>query len=120
SDNLLFCGLTQNTQPLHIDAEFARQAGFDGPLVNGIYTLGLVVGLTVADLTEGTIVANLGYESVRHPAPVYAGDTIQVESEVLEMRPSKSQPDRGVVRLRHTGRNQAGVVVIEVERSVLF
>lgn len=120
ADNLLFCGLTQNTQPLHLDEEFARRSGFKGVLVNGIYTLGLVVGMSVPDLTEGTIVANLGYQSVRHPAPVYAGDTLSVETEVLAMRPSQSQMDRGVVHLRHTGRNQHGEPVIEVERSVLF
>ncbi|MCW5877486.1 MAG: MaoC family dehydratase [Anaerolineales bacterium] len=120
ADNLLFCGLTQNTQPLHWDEGFARQSGFEGVLVNGIYTLGLVVGISVPDLTEGTIVANLGYQNVRHPAPVYAGDTLSVETAVLDMRPSQSQPDRGVVQLRHTGRNQHGKAVIEVERSVLF
>jgi acyl dehydratase len=119
-DNLLFCGLTQNTQPLHLDEHFARQAGFEGRLVNGILTLGLVIGITVPDLTEGTIVANLGYDKVEHPAPVYHGDTISVESEVLEARPSQSKPDRGVVRLRHVGRNQRGEVVLQVERSALF
>ncbi|MCW5875260.1 MAG: MaoC family dehydratase [Anaerolineales bacterium] len=120
ADNLLFCGLTENTQPLHLDDEFARRSGFKGRVFNGIYTLGLVVGLTVPDLTEGTIVANLAYQSVQHPAPVYAGDTLSVESEVLEKRPSGSQPGRGVVRLRHTGRNQHGETVIEIERTVLF
>jgi acyl dehydratase len=120
ADNLLFCGLTLNTQPLHLDAEFAKQTEFGKPIVNGIYTLGLVIGMTVQDLTEGTIVANLGYEKVLHPAPVFAGDTVQVETEVLEKRPSESKKDRGIVRLKHTGRKQTGQVVVEVERSVMF
>jgi acyl dehydratase len=120
TDNVLFCGLTENTQPLHLDEVFAQQAGFRGRLVNGIFTLGLAVGLTVPDLTEGTIVANLGYEKVSHPAPVYAGDTLYVETEVLSKRPSESKKDRGIVQLRHIGRNQRGETVVEVERSVMF
>jgi itaconyl-CoA hydratase len=120
ADNLLFCGLTLNTQPLHLDAEFAKQTDFGKPIVNGIYTFGLVIGMTVQDLTEGTIVANLGYEKVRHPAPVFAGDTIQVETEVLEKRPSESKKDRGIVKLKHIGQKQTGEVVVEVERSVMF
>jgi acyl dehydratase len=120
AENLLFSGMTQNTQPLHLDEEFARQAGFDGRIVNGILTLGLVIGITVPDLTEGTIVANLGYQNIQHPAPVYLGDTLSVETEVLEKRPSESKGDRGLVRLRHQGRNQKGDVVIEVERTVMF
>lgn len=117
---MLFSGLTMNTQPLHMDEEFARQSQFGRRIVNGIFTFGLVVGITVPDLTEGTIVANLGYEKVNHPQPVFAGDTITVETEVLEKRPSNSKPDRGVVRLRHTGRNQHGQAVVEVERAVIF
>lgn len=120
AENLLFSGMTQNTQPLHLDEEFARRSGFEGRIVNGILTLGLVIGITVPDLTEGTIVANLGYQNIQHPAPVYLGDTISVETEVLEKRPSESKSDRGLVRLRHEGRNQKGDVVIEVERTVMF
>lgn len=120
ADNLLFCGLTLNTQPLHLDAEFARQTEFGKPIVNGIYTLGLVIGMTVQELTKGTIVANLAYEKVLHPAPVFAGDTIQVETEVLEKRSSESKTDRGIVKLKHTGRKQTGEIVVEVERSVMF
>ena len=82
--------------------------------------MGLVVGLTVQELTEGTIVANLSYDRVAHPKPVFHGDTIYVETEVLEKRPSSSKPDRGIVKLLHQGVNQDGVVVVEIERSVLF
>jgi acyl dehydratase len=120
TDNVLFNALTMNDQPLHVDEHFAAQTEFGRRIVNGIFTLGLVVGISVPDLTAGTIVANLGYENIRHPAPVFHGDTISVETEVLEMRESQSKPDRGVVRLRHTGHNQDGVAVVEVERTVLF
>jgi len=120
ADNTLFCALTMNTQPLHLNQDFAAKSEFGQRIVNGIFTLGLVVGLSVADLTEGTIVANLGYERIVHPLPVFLGDTLYAETEVLETRPSSSNPDRGIVRLRHRGLNQRGQVVIEVERSVLF
>jgi acyl dehydratase len=119
-DNVLFCALTMNTQPLHLDEEYCRrETQFGQRLVNGIFTLGLAVGLTVPDLTEGTIVANLSYENVRHPRPLYHGDTLYVASEVIDKRPSASKPDRGIVRFRHIGRNQHGEVVIEVERTTL-
>ena len=120
TDNTLFCALTMNTQPLHINADFAEKTQFGQRIVNGLFTLGLVVGLTVPDLTEGTIVANIGYERVVHPNPVFHGDTIYVETDVLEKRESASKPDRGIVRLKHTGRKQDGTVVVEVERTVLF
>lgn len=119
-DNVLFCALTMNTQPLHLDETFAAQTQFGRRIVNGLFTLGLVVGMTVPDLTEGTIVANLAYDRVVHPHPVFHGDTISVETEVLESRPSRSNPDRGIVRFRHIGRNQEGITVIEVERTALF
>lgn len=119
-DNVLFSALTLNTQPLHLDDQFAQNTIFGQRIVNGIFTMGLVVGLTVAELTQGTIIANLSYEKVSHPHPVFHGDTITVETEVLETRESRSKPDRGVVRLRHSGFNQNGVKVIELERTVLF
>ncbi len=119
-DNVLFCALTLNTQPLHLDEEFAKDTAFGQRIVNGLYTLGLVVGLSVPDLTEGTIVANLGYDKVLHPHPVFHGDTISVETEVLEKRPSASKPDRGIVRLRQIGRKQDGTIVVELERTVMF
>ncbi len=119
-DNVMFCALTMNSQPLHLNEDYASKTQFGQRLVNGIFTMGLVVGLSVADVTEGTIVTNLGYDKVLHPHPVFHGDTIYAETEVLEKRESRSNPDRGVVRLKQTGRNQHGVVVIELERTALF
>ncbi len=120
TDNVLFCSLTLNSQALHLNEDFAGKTEFGRRIVNGIFTFGLVVGLTVSDLTEGTIIANLSYENVRHPAPVFHGDTIYAETEVLEKRNSKSRPNAGIVRLKQTGRNQEGKVVVELERSVMF
>ena len=119
-DNILFCALTMNTQPLHVNEDYASKTQFGQRLVNGVFTLGLVVGLSVHDLTEGTIVANLGYEKVTHPNPVFHGDTIYAETDVLEKRDSRSHPEAGLVRLKHTGHKQDGTLVIEVERTVLF
>ena len=119
-DNVLFCALTMNTQPLHLNEDYAANTLFGKRLVNGIFTLGLAVGLTIADLTEGTILANLGYENVTHPNPVFHGDTLYVESEVLEKRLSRSHPDCGIVRLKHIGRKQDGTVVIEFQRTAMF
>jgi len=120
TDNVLFSALTMNTQPLHLNQDFASKTQFGRCIINGILTLGLAVGLTVSDLTEGTLVANLSYESVKHPQPMFPGDTLYVETEILSKRESTSKPDRGVVRFRHIGRNQAGVIVIEFERTVLM
>lgn len=119
-DNVLFSSLTMNSQPLHLDEEVARASPFGQRLVNGIFTLGLAVGLTVPDLTEGTLVANLGYDNVQHPQPLFHGDTLSVETEVVSKRDSRSKPDQGLVRFRHTGRNQHGVIVIQFERTVLL
>jgi acyl dehydratase len=119
-DNVLFCALTMNTQPLHLNEDYASHTYFGKRLVNGIYTLGLVVGLTVSELTEGTILANLGYEKVNHPNPLFHGDTLYVETEVVDKRLSHSRPECGLVRLRHIGRKADGTVVIEVERTALF
>jgi acyl dehydratase len=120
ADNTLFCALTLNTQPLHLNADFASKTAYGQRIVNGILTLGLVVGITVPDLTQGTIIANLGYERIAHPHPVFHGDTLYVETEVIGKRESQSRPEAGIVTLKHTGRNQEGVVVIEVTRSALF
>src|SRR5688572_8894984 len=98
ADNVLFCSMTLNTQPLHINEDFASKTEFGQRIVNGILTMGVIVGISVPELTEGTIVANLGYERVNHPRPVFHGDTIYVETEVLDKRESASKPDRGVVK----------------------
>lgn len=119
-DNVLFSTLTMNPQALHLNEDFAAKTQFGQRIVNGIFTMGLVVGLTVAELTDGTIIANLGYENIKHPKPVFHGDTIYVESEVLDKRESRSKPDRGIIKLRHYGKNQHGDIVCEIERSVLF
>ncbi len=119
-DNILFCSLTMNDQALHINRDFASRSQFGRRLVNGIFTLGLVVGLSVNELTDGTIIANLGYDNVRHPAPVFHGDTLYAETEVVSKRESRSRPDAGIIGLKQIGRNQDGVVVIELERTVLF
>ncbi len=120
ADNTLFCALTLNTQPLHINEDFASKTAYGQRIVNGIFTLGLAVGISVPDLTQGTIVANLGYESVAHPQPVFHGDTLYVETEIVAKRESRSRPEAGIVTMKHTGRNQNNVVVIEVTRSALF
>ena len=117
-DNIAFCTLTRNTQPLHLDAEAAKAQGFQDALVNGLYTFSASVDMSVADLTEGTLIANLGYEDVRHPAPVFPGDELRVESEILESRPS-SKPGRGLVRIGHEVFNQADTLVCSYSRTVL-
>jgi acyl dehydratase len=119
-DNGLFFTLTMNPQPLNLNEDFAARTPFGARIVNGIFTLGQAVGLTVSDQTDGTLVANLGYENVKHPHPMFHGDTLYVETEILEKRESRSRPDQGIVRFRHIGNNQDGVVVIEVERTALI
>jgi acyl dehydratase len=120
ADNTFFNALTMNTQPLHLNEDFSSKTQFGKRIVNGILTFGVVIGITVNELTEGTIIANLGYENVEHPKPVYHGDTIYVETKVLEKRESRSKPDRGIVKIRHLGKNQSGEIVCKVERTVLF
>ena len=119
-DNVLFSALTMNTQPLHVNEDFASRTEFGQRLVNGLYTLALVVGLSVSELTEGTIVANLGYDKVAHPSPVFHGDTVYAESEIIEKRESKSRPNAGIVRIRCRGRKPDGTIVVEFERTALF
>lgn len=119
-DNVLFSALTMNTQPLHVNEDFASKTEFGQRLVNGVFTLGLVVGLTVPELTEGTIVANLGYDKVVHPNPVFHGDTIYAESEIVEKRESKSRPEAGIVRIKCTGKKPDGTIVVEFERTAMF
>jgi acyl dehydratase len=119
-DNVLFSALTMNSQPLHVNEDYAAKTEFGQRLVNGVFTFGLVVGLTVPDLTEGTIVANLGYDKVMHPNPVFHGDTIYAESEIIEMRESKSRPNVGIVRIKCCGRKPDGTIVVEFERTAMF
>jgi acyl dehydratase len=120
TDDTLFCALTMNTNPLHLNEDFASHTQFGRRIVNGIFTLGLVVGISVSEITEGTVLANLGYDKVVHPNPVFHGDTIYAETEVLEKRLSRTHPECGIVRLKHTGRKPDGTVVVELERTAMF
>ena len=120
TDNLLFTTLTMNPQPLHLDEEFAKKSMYGRRIVNSVFTLGLVAGIHVADLTLGTTLGNLGFEAVTFPKPVFIGDTLRVESEVLETRASRSNPDRGIVRLEHRAYNQHDQVVCTLRRAALM
>ncbi len=118
TDNTWFSLLTCNDQQIHINADYAAQTEFKKPLMNSALTLALVTGLSVPDISRH-LVANLGWDKVRLPAPVFAGDTIYAQSEVIETRPSNSRPGQGIVRIKTTGYKQDGTVVIEFERTVL-
>jgi acyl dehydratase len=120
TDNLLFSALTMNPQPLHLDAEFARSTQHGQILVNSIFTLGLVVGLSVGDTTLGTTLGNLGFDKTTFPNPVFIGDTISVHSAVVDKRESRSKPDRGVVTFEHQGINQRGEVVCSCIRGAMM
>lgn len=115
-DNVMFTSLTMNPQPLHLDAEFARTTVHGRPLVNSLFTLALVGGMIVYDLTFGTTLGNLGYEKVEFPKPVFHGDTIRAGSTILRKRVSKSRPEAGVVWFEHRGINQRDEVVCVCER----
>ena len=118
SDNQRFCDLTMNQQPLHLDAEFAAETQFGERVVNGLYTMSLAVGLTIPDTTDGTIVANLSYGDVEHPAPVVHGDTIRAETTVLDKRLT-SDEDRGIVTMQVDAYNQDDTLVCTFERTAL-
>ena len=120
ADNTQFCRMTENTQPLHLDAEFARHSEFGQRLVNSLYTLGLMVGISVHDTTHGTLVANLGLADVRFPKPVFHGDTIHVRTTVVGVRASASRPGQGVVVFEHQAFNQHDVLVASCKRTVLL
>ena len=111
TDNLLFTTLTMNTQPLHLDEEFAKRTIHGKILVNSIFTLGLVVGLSVSDTTLGTTIGNLGFDKTTFPNPVFIGDTISASTKVIEKRESKTKTDRGIVTFEHTARNQHNDIV---------
>ncbi|HLE97505.1 MAG TPA: MaoC family dehydratase [Candidatus Thermoplasmatota archaeon] len=118
ADNVLFCALTMNNQPLHLDEEYARSTPFGQRVVNGLLTLSMSVGMSVNDLTAGTLVANLGYYDVEHTKPVFHGDTISVKSVVVDKR-ATSKPDRGLVEIRHVVTNQRGEEVLTYRRKAL-
>jgi acyl dehydratase len=120
ADNMWFCNATYNPAAIHIDAEYCRTTEFGRPLVNSIFTLGLVIGLSVQDTTLGTTVANLGMTDVVFPKPVFAGDTLRSRTTVLETRPSKSRPNAGIVTFLHQGFNQHGDEVASCKRQALM
>jgi itaconyl-CoA hydratase len=119
ADNIWFTCMTMNTNPIHFDAEYAAKTEFKRPLVNSCFTLALVTGQSVTDLTVNAV-ANLGWDEVRLPHPLFEGDTVRSKSEVLETRGSKSRPNVGIVRVRTTGMNQSGATVIEFTRTFMI
>ena len=119
-DNVLFSSLTMNVQPLHLDEEFAKGTEFGQRIVNSLFTLGLMIGITVNDTTLGTTVANLGMTDVRFPRPVLHGDTLRVRTTVLSLRESRSRPDAGIVEFSHTALNQRGETVAQCTRQALM
>jgi acyl dehydratase len=120
TDNILFSCLTMNAQPLHIDRHFAAQTEFGQPLMNSMFTLALVVGISVNETTMGTLVAQLGLTDVRFPAPLFQGDTISVETEIISRRDSRSRPDAGIVEFAHRASKQDGTLVAECRRTALM
>ncbi|QTX06111.1 MaoC family dehydratase [Agromyces archimandritae] len=120
ADNVLFTTLTMNQQALHLDAAFAATQPFGRPLVNSMFTLATIVGASVGQLTQGTLVANLGFGEVAFPKPLFPGDTLYSETLVTGKRLSSSRPGQGIVTLEHTGRNQHGEVVARASRSALM
>jgi acyl dehydratase len=120
TDNLLFSVMTHNPQPLHLDADFAAKSEFGRILVNGTFTFSLMVGLSVADTTMGTLIANLGYDKVIMPRPVHLGDTLHAVTEIVEVRQSKSRPEAGIVTFRHELINQHDAVVCQCLRAALI
>jgi acyl dehydratase len=120
ADNMWFSNATYNPAAIHIDAEYCKGTEFGRPLMNSIFTLGLVIGLSVQDTTLGTTVANLGMIDVVFPKPVFAGDTIRSRTTVKETRPSKSRPNQGIVTFLHEGLNQRGEVVCSCTRQALM
>ena len=120
ADNLLFSVMTHNPQPLHIDADHAAKSEFGRILVNGTFTFSLMVGLSVGDTTMGTLIANLGYDKVVMPSPVFIGDTLRAVTEVVEVRASQSRPEGGIATFRHVLINQRGEIVCQCLRTALI
>lgn len=119
TDNLLFTTLSHNPAQLHLDAEYMKDSDYGQVLVNSCFTLSLMVGVSVGDTTLGTAVANLGWDEVRFPGPVFIGDTLNIVTEVIELRDSRSRPDAGIVTFRHEAYNQRGELVASCKRSGL-
>jgi acyl dehydratase len=117
---VLICALTHNPQPMHLDHELAAKSEFGKPLVNSVYTFGLMIGASVADTTLGTLVANLGYDKLIFPNPVFAGDTLRSETECVAVRQSKSRPNAGIVTWAHRSYNQRDELVCECTRTALL
>lgn len=120
TDNVLFTSLTMNNQGLHLDAAWSATQPFGQRLMNSLFTLGTMIGQSVPQMTEGTIIGQLGLTDIRFPHPVFHGDTLYTETEVTEVRLSASRPGQGVVSMKHTGRNQVGVIVAEATRTCLM
>ena len=120
TDNLLFTTMTHNPQPLHLDIEAAKASEFGQILVNGTFTFSLMVGLSVGDTTLGTLVANLGYDKLVMPKPVFIGDTLRAETEIMALKESKSRPGSGIVTFLHRCINQRDEVVCQCERAALI
>jgi acyl dehydratase len=121
TDNVLFSTMTHNPAPLHLDHEYMRaQSEFGRPLMNSFFTLGLIVGMSIHETTLGTTVANLGLDEVRFPNPLFVGDTVHAETEVIALRVSRSRPTNGILTLEHRGYNQHGVLIATCRRSVLM
>jgi acyl dehydratase len=120
TDNLLFSTMTHNPQPLHLDVEAAKASEFGQILVNGTFTFSLMIGISVAETTFGVLVANLGYDKLVMPKPVFLGDTLRIETEVVDKKPSKSRPGSGIVTFAHKAINQRGEVVCECLRMALI
>lgn len=119
-DNLLFSALTYNTQPLHLDEEFSKTTYFGQRLVNSLFTLSLICGVAVTDTTLGTTMGNLGFGDVKFPKPVFIGDTIRTETEIISMRESKSRPDTGIIEFETRGYNQRGELIASARRVGLM
>jgi acyl dehydratase len=120
TDNVLISALTHNPQPMHLDHEAAAKSEFGRPLINSVYTFGLMIGVGVADTTLGTLIANLGYDSLKFPNPVFAGDTLRSETECVAVRESKSRPNAGIVTWAHRSFNQRDELVCECTRTALL
>lgn len=120
ADNVLFSSLTMNTQALHLDAAFSAEQPFGQRLMNSMWTLATMVGASVSQITQGTLVAQLGLTDISFPAPLFHGDTLYTETEILDKRLSASRPGQGIVTMRHTGRNERGEVVASATRTALM